>query len=109
MRKRHQGNPDPNILTPKQKQVLDIITAHFNRRGMCPTMEQLAAKLKVSKVTAYEHVCVLRLKGLLSQGSKWSRSMRPLDTPAAQLAKLVKLKYAGDVEVAELAERVLAA
>jgi SOS-response transcriptional repressor LexA len=106
---KYRSNPDPNVLTPKQKRALDVVTEHFNRTGTCPTMVQLGEALNVSKVTAYEHVCALRRKGLLSTSGKWARSMRPLDTPAMRLAKLVKLKYVADAEAVALAEQVLAA
>jgi repressor LexA len=62
-------------LTPKQLQVLRLIDDHRRKRGYAPTMQELADKLGVSKVTIFEHVEALIKKGLLHRDPNKARSL----------------------------------
>lgn len=109
---KYEPNPDAAVLTPKQKQVLDLIAATIEKNGgVPPSLAELATMLKVSKVTVHEYVCALRRKGVLAPGTGRgrARNLRLVDTPARRLARFVIEKYSSDKHAAELAMGVLAA
>jgi repressor LexA len=62
-------------LTPKQLHVLKLIAEHRRRRGYAPTMQELADRLGVSKVTVFEHVEALIKKKLLLRDPNKARSL----------------------------------
>jgi repressor LexA len=61
--------------TPKQLKILQAIDEHCRREGYSPTMQELADKLGVSKVTVFEHVTALERKGLLDRQKHKARSL----------------------------------
>lgn len=77
-------------LTPKQLHVLRLIHENRAKRGYAPTMQELADRLGVSKVTVFEHVEALIKKGLLRRDPNKARSLEvspqfsfpPVDGPA---------------------------
>ena len=64
----------PN-LTPKQLRILTLIRDERIARGCSPTMQELADKLNVSKVTVFEHVEALIKKGALERDQHKARSL----------------------------------
>jgi repressor LexA len=62
-------------LTPRQLQILTCIRDYRRKRGYSPTMQELADKLKITKVTVFEHVGALEGKGLLRRLPYKARSL----------------------------------
>ncbi|NQV31889.1 MAG: transcriptional repressor LexA [Phycisphaeraceae bacterium] len=63
-------------LTPRQRQILEAISASQQTRGCSPTMAELAGGLSLSRSTVFEHMSELREKGLLSICPGKARSSR---------------------------------
>jgi repressor LexA len=62
-------------LTPKQQKILMLIRDCRLTRGYSPTMQELAERLGVSKVTVFEHVEALLKKGALRRDPNKARSL----------------------------------
>ena len=62
-------------LTPKQMHVLDFIRDCRENQGFSPTMQEIADKMGVSKVTVFEHVEALIDKGALLRDRNKARSL----------------------------------
>ena len=62
-------------LTPKQLKIVQFIVDYRDRKGLAPTLEEIAQELGVSKITVYEHVAQLEKKGALSKQKYQSRSL----------------------------------
>ncbi len=69
-------------LTPKQMNILRLIRDYRISHGFSPTMQELADKLGVSKVTVFEHVNGLERKGLLRRLRHQARSLELTDRAA---------------------------
>lgn len=63
-------------LTPKQLAVLRLIAETRERKGYSPTMQELADRVGVSKVTIFEHVEALIKKKLLTRDANKARSLK---------------------------------
>jgi len=75
-------------LTPRQRQVLDFVTACLERRGYPPTLREIAAHLGIrGTLGAAKHLDALERKGLLrkSPGSSRGLSLTGRGTPAVSL------------------------
>ena len=62
-------------LTPKQLEIARFIVDYRDRKGLAPTLEEIAQDLGVSKITVYEHVAQLEKKGALTKQKYQSRSL----------------------------------
>jgi repressor LexA len=62
-------------LTPKQLQILELIVDYREKRGLAPTLAEIADTLGVSKITVYEHIAQLEKKGALTKQKYQSRSL----------------------------------
>jgi repressor LexA len=62
-------------LTPKQLRVLRLIHDSRRTQGYSPTMQEIADRLGVSKVTVFEHVEALINKGALVRDRNKARSL----------------------------------
>lgn len=62
-------------LTPKQLEIVQFIVDYRERKGLAPTLEEIAQELGVSKITVYEHVAQLEKKGALTKQKYQSRSL----------------------------------
>lgn len=63
-------------LTPRQRQVLDFVTFHLERRGYPPTLREIAAHLGISgTLGASKHLAALERKGLLRRSAGSSRGL----------------------------------
>jgi repressor LexA len=62
-------------LTPKQLEIAKFIVDYRDRKGLAPTLEEIAQELGVSKITVYEHVAQLEKKGALTKQKYQSRSL----------------------------------
>lgn len=56
-------------ITPKQKEVLDLIEEYYRANNYAPTLEEIAQQLKKSKATIYQYVKALADKGYVQQGA----------------------------------------
>lgn len=100
VRKVQNIDPDPRYITPRQKEVLLFIRDFRARTGYSPTMEEIAEHLDVSKVTVFEHVTVLQVKGWLQRTRRRARSLMLADPlPASDMleAKEIGLPLAGKI------------
>jgi repressor LexA len=62
-------------LTPKQLEIVNFIVDYRERKGLAPTLEEIARELGVSKITIYEHVAQLEKKGAITKQKYQSRSL----------------------------------
>ena len=62
-------------LTPKQLRILQLIRDWRHQHGYSPTMQEIADRLSVSKVTVFEHVESLISKGALVRNPNKARSL----------------------------------
>jgi len=65
----------PATLTPRQVQILQLIRDYRSSNGCSPTLEEMAAKLQISKVTVFEHVAALVQKEMLLREPNKARSL----------------------------------
>lgn len=64
------------MITKRQKQTLDFITAHSKKHGYAPSLEEIKKHLKLSSVsTAHHHVTKLRDLGYLSKEENKPRAI----------------------------------
>lgn len=75
-------------LTPKQLEIVQFIVDYRERKGLAPTLEEIARELGVSKITIYEHVAQLEKKGAITKQKYQSRSL----TVAPQLIAELKTR-----------------
>lgn len=64
-------------LTPKQKEVLDFITAFHGKKGYSPSLEEVANRFKKSIPTIHQFTDALVKKGYLSKTENASRGIVP--------------------------------
>lgn len=62
-------------VTPRQMDILRLIRDYRVNSGFSPTMQELADKLDISKVTVFQHVEALEEKGLLRRSRHRARSL----------------------------------
>ena len=70
-----QKNPTTQV-TPRQLQVLRIVAELQLNQCYSPTIAEVADVLSISRTTAFEHIGVLREKGLLAASRGKVRSLR---------------------------------
>lgn len=87
--------------TPKQMQIMGIISRSHRDRGYSPTYREIADEMQISPVTVYEHIAALEKKGAIMKIKHEARSIEVLDPEYDKSRKQ-------DVELlARLAEAVL--
>lgn len=64
--------------TEKQLRIMKFIQQFRSERGISPTMEEIAQKLGVTKITIYDHLNQLERKGALRRERFRARSIEPL-------------------------------
>ena len=69
--------PAAKQLTPRQLQLLNVITSSLDSRCYSPTIAELAEELRISRSTVFEHIAELRKKNLLRASQGRARSLRP--------------------------------
>lgn len=84
----------PPTLTPRQHQILKVITDYIEKHGFSPTLDEIGAAVGISKVTALEHVAVLERKGAVSRETNRARSIRVLMVHRGPLEERVRKKIA---------------
>lgn len=66
---------DGRRLTPRRMEILTAIRDYQRKHGYSPTMQELAKKFGVSKVTIFEHIEALVEEGLLRRMPRKARSL----------------------------------
>ncbi len=74
-------------LTPKQLAIVQFIIDYRDRKGIAPTLAEIADALGVSKITVYEHIAQLDKKGALTKQKYQSRSLNVSPQLEADLKK----------------------
>jgi repressor LexA len=62
-------------LTPKQKELLDYLTAQIARDGKAPSLRQAAGDLGVSHTAVAQGLCALEKKGWIRRDGRYSRDI----------------------------------
>ncbi|MFC1512617.1 transcriptional repressor LexA, partial [bacterium] len=69
------------MITKRQKQVLDFITAYQNKKSFSPSLEEIKKYLGLSSVsTAHHHVKNLQEEGYLQKEYNQARSVAPINS-----------------------------
>jgi repressor LexA len=85
-------NPKPPAnLTRKQAQILDFLREYVAEHGISPTLDEIAAHLKVHRVTVFEHVQQLERRGRIRTERYKSRSIQLVEVAAAAGATTLPL------------------
>ena len=74
MMAKKNSRPMP-CLTPRQVDVLTVIRDFRRTVGCAPSLQQIADKLSIGKITVFEHVGNLVAKGLLRHQANKPRSL----------------------------------
>ena len=87
------------VLTRRQKQVLDFVSAHIARHGYAPTLHEIGRHLKLASVaTVHKHLRQLESKGAVRRLTHQSRALSvvpPPDTAAGARVPLLGTVAAG--------------
>jgi UDP-glucose 6-dehydrogenase len=67
----------PKSLTPKQKNVLDFIQKYYDKKGLSPSLSEIAKHFKKSVPTVHQFVKTLVSKGYLKQDKSPQRNISP--------------------------------
>ncbi|MFC1707236.1 transcriptional repressor LexA [Planctomycetota bacterium] len=95
-------------LTPKQLEIVRFIVAYRERKGLAPTLEEIARELGVSKITVYEHVAQLERKGAVTKQKYQSRSLVVNEDLVAELRDLDRRNRATPEHVLPLLGKIAA-
>ena len=83
-------------LTRRQKQILDFVGRHIERRGYAPTLEEIGEHFGLSSLaTVHKHLTNLQKKGLIKRD--WNRSRALELVPTAVKVQAVELPLLGRV------------
>ncbi len=78
-------------ITPKQRAVLSLVEEHWRRRGMGPSLAELAHRLSISRPAVHDHLLALEKKGFLEHAEGIGRSWRPSSVATWGTAEKVPL------------------
>src|SRR5258707_6020084 len=83
-------------LTRRQKEILDYLARHIDRKGYAPTIEEIGEHFGLSSLaTVHKHLTNLQRKGLIKR--EWNRSRAMELVPAAVSVRAVELPLLGRV------------
>src|SRR5437879_8883947 len=83
-------------LTPRQKEILDFLTRHIERKGYAPTIEEIGDHFGLSSLaTVHKHLTNLQAKGLIKRA--WNRSRALELVPTEVAVRAVELPLLGRV------------
>ena len=84
-------------LTPRQLQIVNFIYKYRRKNGLAPTLAEIGAEMKVSRVTVHEHLAQLELKGALEKEPYLARSTRLTRRMTRELEKTLseQSRYVG--------------
>jgi DNA adenine methylase len=81
------------MLTPRQKQVKDLVDKVIAKKGIAPTEREIARRLRISPSTAHEHLMILQDKGYLEKANGRARGIQIVKTST----KLVRIPLLGTI------------
>ena len=83
-------------LTRRQKQILDFVARHIERRGYAPTLEEIGEHFGLSSLaTVHKHLANLQSKGLVKRENHRSRALELV--PAAVAVRAIEVPLLGRV------------
>jgi repressor LexA len=83
-------------LTRRQKEILDFLARHIERRGYAPTIEEIGEHFGLSSLaTVHKHLSNLQQKGLIKR--EWNRSRALELVPTEVKVRAVELPLLGRV------------
>ena len=83
-------------LTRRQKEILDFLARHIERKGYAPTIEEIGGHFGLSSLaTVHKHLTNLQQKGLIKR--EWNRSRALELVPADVKVRAVELPLLGRV------------
>ena len=88
--------------TKKQKELLDFVNSYINKRGMSPTMEEMAKRFKRAISTIHEHLEELQKKGLIKKNNGSARGIE-----IKEKIEMVKIPLLGVVSAGQPIESVV--
>ncbi len=95
-------------LTPRQLELLRMITEYQQSRCYSPTLAEMATALNISRSTVFEHISELRGKGLLSGSPNKARSLKASSKALELLSSFSEPDFDVQSEGIPLAGRVAA-
>ena len=95
-------------LTRRQKQILDYVTRHIEKKGYAPTIEEIGDHFGLSSLaTVHKHLTNLQSKGLIKRA--WNRSRALELVPTEVTVKAVELPLLGRIAAGTPIEAVTSA
>ena len=92
-------------VTRRQREILDYVRRHIERKGYAPTIEEIGAHFGLrSLATVHKHLSNLQLKGLLRRQTYRSRALELV--PAENSRRAVELPLLGKVAAGQPIEAV---
>jgi len=92
-------------LTKRQKEILDYLTKHLERKGYAPTIEEIGEHFGLNSLaTVHKHLSNLQDKGLIKRA--WNRSRALELTPTQVRVQAVELPLLGLVAAGSPIEAV---
>ena len=82
-------------LTPRQKQILELIRRFRDEHDYAPTLQEMAEELDVSTVTVFEHVRALARKGAIRREKHKTRSIEIVEDMGGSTLRLMGFVAAG--------------
>jgi repressor LexA len=94
-------------LTRRQKEILDFLTRHIQRKGYAPTIEEIGDHFGLrSLATVHKHLSNLQEKGVIKRA--WNRSRAVELVPSEVKVRAVELPLLGRVAAGSPIEAVVA-
>jgi repressor LexA len=98
-------------LTRRQKEILDFLARHIERKGYAPTIEEIGDRFGLSSLaTVHKHLTNLQQKGLIKRAWNRSRALELVPTEikvrAVELPLLGKVAAGTPIEAIEASETI---
>src|SRR6185436_12226832 len=97
-------------LTRRQKEILDFVGRHIDKKGYAPTIEEIGEQFGLSSLaTVHKHLTNLQSKGLIKRLSNRSRAMELVPSQvkvhAVELPLLGRVAAGSPIEAIDTGER----
>jgi repressor LexA len=98
-------------LTRRQKEVLDFVSRHIERKGYAPTIEEIGDHFGLSSLaTVHKHLTNLQDKGLIKRAWNRSRALElvpsPMNVRAVELPLLGRVAAGTPIEAVQATETI---
>lgn len=94
-------------LTRRQREIFEFIRDFVRDNGYSPSLEEVGSHFGLSSVaTVHKHIQHLVEKGFLQKAWNRSRSVEPVEAPAAELSELTSLPVLGVVAAGQPIEAI---